>query len=111
MRYPRAQILEEVDAELIRQNEKWGEQNHPLIGADRDPSIARSFYLAAEAEAKADNDLDVGMGTLGWDGILLEEVYEALAEADPEKAEAELIQVAAVAVQAVLSLRRQRGAA
>ncbi|MGL5825583.1 MAG: hypothetical protein ACRCYU_12350 [Nocardioides sp.] len=46
------------------------------------------------------------MGTMGWDTILQEEVFEALSESNPEKAVAELIQVAAVAVAAADSLRR-----
>jgi len=44
-----------------------------------------------------------------WDGVLLEQVYKALAEAsaDPAKLRAELVQVAAVAESWVLAIDRR----
>ncbi|MEV7011673.1 hypothetical protein [Streptosporangium sp. NPDC051022] len=87
-------------AELARQDEKFGEQNHPdgtgeaftnEFGTIIGPYLAKVHQrLCLEA---ADN------GTLTWRHILLEEVYEALAETDPERLKAELLQVAAVAMQ------------
>jgi len=53
----------------------------------------------AAARAQRVNDLRVQRGEPAtWEMILLEEVWEALAETDPVKLRAELIQVAAVAV-------------
>ena len=46
-------------------------------------------------------------GSLAWDGILLEEVYEGLAEIDPLLRRAELVQVAAVAVGEIEAIDEQ----
>ena len=54
-----------------------------------------------------DNDERVERGSLAWDGILLEEVYEAFAEEDPIKLRSELVQVAAVAVQWIAAIDRR----
>jgi DNA mismatch repair ATPase MutL len=91
--------------ELRRQDEKWGEQNHPLIGGF-DPELQREEFEAYESELKEVNDLRVEFGTMGWDSILLEEVYEALAATEKAEQITELVQVAAVAIQAAMALER-----
>lgn len=95
--------LQEVLAERIRQDDKFGEQNHPDLSGDATAQCdAREMF-----DEWAQNYRDINGGTfdprdpdtrLDWTGILLEEVYEALAETDPVKVRGELIQVAAVAV-------------
>ncbi|MEU7381528.1 hypothetical protein AB0A91_16300 [Streptomyces sp. NPDC042207] len=95
------QFAEEIDAERQRQIAKFGDQHHPDLSGD----------TTAQCDARdmfgewADNYREINEGKfdprdsdtrLDWTGILLEEVYEALAEADPAKIRAELIQVAAV---------------
>lgn len=101
-------VFGEVLAELRRQNEKWGEQNHALgTGPDQRFLGARFSTLAQDAKAECQAN---GPGEDTWAAILLEEVFEALEEADPARVRAELIQVAAVAVQAVLSIDRQAAA-
>lgn len=57
------------------------------------PAITGEFVTAGHAEA--------------WRHILDEEVAEALAETDPERLRAELVQVAAVAVQWIEALDRR----
>jgi hypothetical protein len=64
---------------------------------------------AAADNWKIQNQHRVENGDLTWDGILLEEVYEALAEADPVKLREELVQVAAVAASWVVALDRRKG--
>lgn len=92
--------LGEVARERILQNEKWGEQNHPDgTGLPTDRSMADYFA------SRCQRDATEGMTT--WRGILLEEVYEALAEADPVQLRAELVQVAAVAVAWIEALDRR----
>ena len=89
--------------EIDNQDAEWGEQNHPLIGGWG----LRSSKYAAEADRwKYVNGVRVEKKTLGWDGILLEEVYEALGETVPAKQVEELIQVAAVAMQTAASIIR-----
>jgi hypothetical protein len=98
------QALMEVRAERDRQDMKWGPQDHAMI-------FARSSTEGFDRLAtywKKENDFRVKEGLLSWDGVLLEEVAEALAETDPVKQEQELIQVAAVAVAMVECSRRNR---
>lgn len=86
------QVLQDVAVERAFQNGKWGEQNHP-DGTGLDcPS---SGWLAASY--RQDCQRAAEDGTLTWRHILREEYAEALAEDDPAKLRAELIQVAAVA--------------
>ncbi|GAA2298433.1 hypothetical protein GCM10010402_66320 [Actinomadura luteofluorescens] len=97
-----------VRFERAAQNAKWGKQNHP----DYDPHdidvVTRHEYAFRAQRWKEINAQRAGTGCevknrnpaeecTAWDGLLLEEVYEALAEEDPAKRRAELIQVAAVA--------------
>ena len=109
---PRGRVLSDVDDERGRQDEKWGEQNHPDGTGPGvlplDPISAhhgRHTYLedapavdladAARRACKAAGH--AGHDT--WRAILLEEVFEALAEDDPARLRTELVQVAAVATQ------------
>lgn len=94
------ELLAKVADELLRQDELWGTQDHPDgTGLSSDRTRADS------ARNICSFMFDVGEGT--WRDILWEEVAEALAETEPEALEEELLQVAAVAVQWVLSLRRR----
>lgn len=85
-------VLDEVALERARQDEKWGEQNHP-DGTGRDPWRKTLSDVFRE---RCDRLHQEGKGT--WEHILLEEVYEALAEHDPGALRKELLQVAAVCV-------------
>jgi hypothetical protein len=97
---PDARVLGEVQAERDRQDAKFGEQNHPdgtggpVMREQADAARAACQYLA-------DN------GGPDWRAILLEEVYEALAEEDPALLRAELVQVAAVAIAWVAAIDRR----
>ena len=96
-------VLVDVYAERMQQDEQWGEQNHPDgTGLAEDRRIAQW--------AKNANDYSVSQNTLTWRGILWEEVAEAFAEDDPERLREELIQVAAVAVNWVNCIDRRHSA-
>lgn len=89
-------ILAEIHAERIRQDAKWGEQNHPNgtgPGALRD--VADTGTTADAAKGHCDRMFAEGRGT--YMDILWEEFAEAVEERDPVKLRAELVQVAAVA--------------
>ena len=86
--------------ERERQDKKWGEQNHPDGTSAEYRWIADAYRESCELSSRA--------GELTWHDILMEEVFEALAETDPEKLELELIQAAAVIVAWVEKLRRHR---
>lgn len=120
MRYPLSlldlsasyRVLRDVLAERGRQDARWGRQDHPQGTGPQtypmdplywDPTntgawLAELFKTTAVIRAQ--------QGRLTWRDILLEEVFEALAEDGPEKLRAELVQVAAVAVAMIESLDR-----
>ncbi|MFD3568486.1 hypothetical protein [Streptomyces sp. NPDC058667] len=87
-------FAEEIDAERQAQLAKFGDQKHPDVAGDATTQCDRRDVYAERAEYY--RDLNDGQNSFDWAGILLEEVYEALAESDPAKLRAELIQVAAV---------------
>jgi len=84
-----AQHMVEVDAERQRQLAKWGDQKHP-----DGTGGSGALYVADRYRTIVDHALD--KGTARWRDIVLEEVYEALAESDPARLRAELVQCAAV---------------
>lgn len=93
--------MAEVDAERQRQLTKWGEQHHPDMAGDPESQCdARDRFAEWADNYRAINDGGFDPRDtdrrLDWTGILLEEVYEALAESDPVKIRAELVQCAAV---------------
>jgi hypothetical protein len=109
-------VLHEILQERLRQNEKWGEQNHPDgTGPETTPiaeimrgTVVNSHYaLGLSFQAKSTTDEHAAVGTVTFSDILLEEVFEALAESDPAKLRAELVQVAAVATQWVEAIDRR----
>jgi hypothetical protein len=102
-------IFEEIKAERKRQDEKWGEQNHPMLGVER-----WSITNGVEYPAKdiLENQLvltrnRINDGKHGWFDILLEEICGAFLESDSQKQRAEMIQVAAVAVAIIECLDRK----
>lgn len=115
---PTLAVLVEVRMERARQDAKWGEQNHhDGTGAFsiRDGRPVPDRYVGEVRRARADAAQQAcdeafanGRGT--WRLILLEEVHEALAEDDPARLRAELVQVAAVAVKWIEALDRRQAA-
>lgn len=95
-------LASEVIEERMNQFDQWGQQDHPSSYGE---SLRRQYAREAE-NAKAINAARVEAGSLSWDGILLEEVFEALGEIDPLLRRAELIQVAAVALGEIEAIDR-----
>lgn len=83
-------VLAEIAAERRAQDAKWGEQNHP------DGTGGTTMRLLADRKRARTQEL-AELDEVAWSDILAEEVYEAMAEDDPAKLRAELVQVAAVA--------------
>lgn len=79
-----------VDAERQAQLAKWGDQKH------NDGTGGTVYVDKADAARFATQQAADSPGAPSWALILLEEVYEALAETDPATLRTELIQVAAV---------------
>lgn len=113
-------VYSEIAAERRRQDEKWGEQNHP-DGTGPDWRILGHGAVEWLAFVRAALDQTTKPGMAWRDGeyevlsptgpmwllIALEEVFEALVESDPEKLRAELIQSAAVHVAWIEAIDRR----
>lgn len=97
----------EVQEELVRQEAKWGEQNHP-DGTGTGASLLGMSFEDLSHLAKRHCDEEAKAGRVTWRHILLEEVFEAMAESDEEKLLAELNQVAAVAAQWRKAIHRRQ---
>lgn len=100
-------VLAEVAQELARQDEKWGEQNHP-DGTGPDHTWTYTGPASSVAQrARVECNWLAAEGQVTYLDILLEEVAEAFAEDDPAQLRAELVQVAAVAAQWVAAIDRR----
>ncbi len=98
-----AGICAEIAEERVRQDERWGEQNWP-------DGTGSEIWREAADTYRRECDKAHAAGYLTWCHIILEEVAEALAEADPGKLRAELVQAAAVLVAHVEAIDRRVGA-
>ena len=107
-----AHLLGAIADERRRQDEKWGEQNHPdgtrfdyrplALLADHMPigvTLEDATALQLAEAAKQATDHLARTAEVTWWDILLEEVCEASAEDDPARLRTELVQVAAVGTQ------------
>ncbi|GAA3852046.1 hypothetical protein GCM10023084_02800 [Streptomyces lacrimifluminis] len=93
-------VLSEVLAERIRQDDRFGEQNHP----DGTGGV-QSRQLRDEAQKTCQAAAERGIVT--WLHIADEEHCEALAESDPVRLRAELVQGAAVYVAWIEAIDRR----
>lgn len=84
--------MAQLEIELTRAHAKFGAQLDLPDGTSTDRSTLAAI-------AKAHTDAATAAGRLTWRDVLAEEYYEALAETDPERLSAELLQVAAVAMR------------
>lgn len=118
---PTIGVLEEIRRERVRQTEKHGDQAHLPLGGEGDLGSFRSvrqLFLdsadweelarAARRRTKAASQNEGGDGSITFEHILTEEVFEAYAETDPAKIRAELVQTAAVCVQAIEAIDKRR---
>lgn len=97
----RETVLVDIHDERERQDAKWGvaRQDHLKNGTGGEYRASARLYQKL-------CDLATARGHVTFSDILLEEVYEALAEEDPTALRKELIQVAAVCVKWVEKLDR-----
>jgi hypothetical protein len=83
-----------------RQDEKWGEQNHPMLSTafphDKIVDMRNAYQQINNEKTKT-----------CWFSILTEEILEASTETDPIKQREEMIQVVTVAVQIIECLDRR----
>lgn len=101
-------VLDEVHMERINQDDARGEQNLPDGTGPASQFMGVPVDKVRELMQNVVN-LAEQAGQSSWLPVLLEEVFEAAAEADVPALRAELVQVAAVAVAWVEALDRRTG--
>ena len=99
----RSFVLTEVAQERARQDDLWGEQNHPDGTGEDCPYQWRG--MAVLAQLKANRAAEAGL--LTWRDVLMEEFAEAMEAPTDELLREELIQVAAVAAAWVEAIDRR----
>lgn len=99
---PVIRVFDDVLGERHRQLVKWGPQRHEF-GTGKPGDRGLSDWYRHECDVAATT------GDVTWRHILLEEVYEALAETEREPLRRELIQVAAVIFAIVEDLDNRAG--
>jgi hypothetical protein len=95
----RWKIFKGIHKERIRQDDKWGEKNHPMLAGQ-----TLDQCLFGVNRFKELNAVD---GACSWFSILMEEIYEAFAETSIEKQREEMEQVATAVVQIIECIDRK----
>lgn len=95
-------ILQVID-ERARQDQKWGEQNHPDAPEDR-----ASLGIAANIDARLETDEALERGRLTWAHIAIEELSGAIYAPTDSERRRELVQLAAVAIAWIECIDRRR---
>lgn len=103
VRQATSRVLEEVRWERYRQEQLWGQQDHPngtgpYILGDVMVDGRHRYALGLERWAKRRCVTEHAGGRGTYEHILTEEWAEVVASADPHRLRAELVQLAAVAV-------------
>lgn len=93
----RASILREISAERDRQDAKWGTTSQDKVRNGTGPTELN--YQGHRFDKLAELHKEICGDGSSFAAILLEEVYEALAESDPFALRRELKEVAAVCVK------------
>lgn len=107
-------VLAEVADERGRQDEKWGEQNHPDVSAiviGHPESVPDVHGVPSATDAKLMTESRAAAGLVSWADIAIEKLAEALeaaAECDEDAARTEVVQLTAVCVQWVQAIDRRR---
>jgi len=103
-------IFQEIKEERKRQDEKWGEQNHPCLDQsliNRSPErMCEEYEIPTEERAKqlCDRNFNTKSGTFAH--IAIEEMSEVVSAFDIHKRREELIQLGAVCVAWVEKIDR-----
>lgn len=92
-------ITREIRGERLQQDEKWGRAHDVADGTGPDISLAGHTHADWRDSMQQRVDRLAARGSSTMASVLLEEVFEALAETDQAKLRTELIQVAAVAAK------------
>jgi len=108
-------VFEEIREERKRQEEKWGEQNHPsldqvLLNRDRgcEPErMCEEYEIPTEARAKFLCSLAEERKQQTFARIAVEELCEAVSAESEVRVRAEVVQLAAVCVKWIEAIDRR----
>ena len=104
------EIFKQIIKERVRQNVKWGEQNHPIVSSlkewNNNLPILVEYDICNEERAKFLCNWNSANKTLTWGHIIVEELAEALCAKTVEEQRKELIETAACCIAAIESLDR-----
>ena len=105
-------VLEEIQQERIKQDQRWGEQNHPILDEIllcRDPErMCQQYEIPSEPRARQLLEFAEEKGELTYMHILMEEVSEVASTGNQiQETRKELVQVAAVACAMIESIDRK----
>lgn len=100
-------VLRDIARERVKQDVKWGEQNHPLLDPmliERGPQrMAEEYGIPTATRARFLCQNAAAQGQVTWAHILVEEVAEFVGTlpGDIPAMREELVQIAAVAAAAI----------
>lgn len=98
-------IASEMMFERDRQDEKWGEQNHPIAEPHNPLGVRQAFEHSTREHCEHAFEAKHG----SWFDILHEELAEVNGTDDPAEQRKELIQLGAVVMGAIECLDRKAG--
>lgn len=107
-------IIEEIQNEVIRQHEKWGQQNHPSLdqillgrpGSCTPQRMCEEYEIPTESRAKQKCDIASNRKGITWGHIAVEELSEVISAFNSKARREELIQLAAVCISWIDSIDR-----
>jgi predicted nucleic acid-binding Zn ribbon protein len=107
--YTMENIFDDIRAERQRQNEKYGEQNLPMLGTRKITGPYKEIHPSKDSIKKQLQHARQRQRTeqFGWFDVLVEEVCEAFLETEPKRQRKGMIHVAAVAVQIIEYMDRR----
>lgn len=108
-------VLDDVQEERLRQDAKWGEQNHPDLSSSAKglaPEVVLDAWgILTPASYRRAYEMEVEDGETNWATILLEEAAEVVEQAalgDRTRTREELVQLAAVCVAWIEAIDRRK---
>jgi hypothetical protein len=99
-------VYNEIYQERLKQDNKWGEQNHPCLdqvllnrpGGCTPQRMCENYEIPTEERAKYLTDICAQDESITYAHIAIEEMCEAVSQFDTVKRREELVQLAAVVV-------------
>lgn len=107
-------IMDKIREEIKKQEEKWGQQDHPVVDqviasrvGKQTKRMAEEYEIPTPTRAKQLCSMHADRGDITWMHILQEEVSEVIENyKDKEEVVKELIQVVAVSISTIDSILR-----